>query len=67
MMWAIRNKRTRKWLCGTDHRYSPAHQRTSKDNAMIFDSYELAQAEIRWRQCGRDYEAVPIRIEEVER
>ena len=65
-MWAIRNKRTRKWMYGTKwtNNYD-ARQLTSNDQVMVFDTYEQARLEMRWRQCGRDYEIVPVRIEEV--
>ena len=65
-MWAIRNKRTKKWLYGTDYRYYPRHQRTSEDCAMTWETEEEARHEMRHRGCGKDYEAVPVRIEVLE-
>lgn len=65
-MWAIRNKRTRKWVFGTDYRYNPPRQRTSENRALIFETEKDAQNEIRWRRCGKNYEAVPVRIEVIE-
>lgn len=65
-MYAIRNKRTKKWMFGTDYRRFPPCQRTSEDRAMIFETYEDAQNEFRWRKCGKTYEIVPIRLEALE-
>ena len=65
-MWAIRNKRTRKWLYGTDFRRYPYTQRTSEDKAMTFDEYEDACFEFNRRMCGKSYEVVPVRLEALE-
>lgn len=65
-MWAIRNKRTRKWLYGTDYSGKKIHQRTSEERCMVFETEQIARAEMRWRKCGVNYEAVPIRIEEIQ-
>ena len=62
-MFAIRNKRSMKWLYGTDYRWHPPHQRTSEDKLLIFEDYEEAESQFRWRKCGKDYEVVAIRIE----
>lgn len=62
-MYAIRNKRTRKWLYGTDYRFYPPKQRTSFDRAMIFESEEEATVSFRLRSCGKAYEIIPVRIE----
>ena len=62
-MWAIRNKRTRKWVYGTDYRHYPPTQRTSEDKALILETAEEAEAEMRYRRCGKSYEAVPVRLE----
>lgn len=67
-MYAIRNKRTRKWLYGTDRSFSDGkpRQRTSDDRAMLLETYEEATNELRWRRCGKDYEVVPVRLEALE-
>lgn len=64
-MWAIRNKRTRKWLYGTDYRHYPPTQRTSENKAMLFETCEEAEAEMRYRKCGLSYKAVPVILEEL--
>lgn len=65
-MYAIRNKRTKKWLYGTDYRYHPVRQRTSEDRAMIFEDFESAKAEYICRRCGKEYDIVPVVLEERE-
>ena len=64
-MYAIRNKKTKLWLYGTDYRYHPPHQRTSENKCMIFETYEDALNDFRWRRCGKSYEIVPVRVEEL--
>lgn len=63
-VWAIRNKRTKLWVYGTDRSFADgkARQRTSADRALIFRTEEEARNEMRWRSCGKDYEAVPVRV-----
>lgn len=65
-MWVIRNKRTKKWVYGTDFRYHPYHQRTSEDKAMVWEHYEEALFEFNRRNCGKDYELVLARLEALE-
>ncbi len=65
-MYAIRNKRTGKWLYGTDFRHYPYTQRTSFEQAMTWEMYEAAFSEFKSRMCGKDYEIIPVRIEEIE-
>ena len=64
-MYAIRNRRTKKWVYGTDYRYSPHRQRTSFDCALTYDDYEQAQLDYRHRQCGKDYEIISVIITEM--
>jgi len=61
-MYAIINKRTKKWLYGTDYRYSPNHQRTSHERVLVFEDFESAKAEFIVRKCGKDYDIVPIAV-----
>lgn len=61
-MYAIRNKRTKKWVYGTDYRYSPRRQRTSFDRALTYKDYGHAEIDFMCRQCGKDYEIVPVVI-----
>ena len=64
-MYAIRNKRTKKWVYGTDYRYSPRRQRTSFDRALTYKDYDHAEIDFMCRQCGTNYEIVPVVITEV--
>lgn len=64
-MYAIRNKRTKKWVYGTDYRYSPRRQRTSFDRALTYENYDRAKLDFIGRQCGKDYEIVTVVITEV--
>lgn len=65
-MYAIVNRKTGKWLYGTDFRRDPHTQRTSDDIAMTFGTRERAEAEYAKRQCGKTYEVVAVRIEILE-
>lgn len=69
-MYAIRNKKTKKWVYGTD--YCHPHpkksgrpswqQRTSFDRALIFGDLPNAMLELELRGCGRDYEVVEVEL-----
>lgn len=59
-MYAIINTRTRQFVCGTDHRYCPNHQRTNIQEMLTFESKEEARAEMFGRQCGKDYEVFEV-------
>lgn len=59
-MFAIRNKKTGKFVYGTDKRYMPHHQRTSKDQMLTFDEFIYAAAALKHRRCGKNYEVVEL-------
>lgn len=61
-MWAIRNKRTKKWVYGTWWQDGRDIQRTSDDMARLYDDYESASADMRHRRCGKEYELVPVKL-----
>lgn len=66
-MWAIRHKKTKAWVYGTDHRYWPRRQRTSTERLLTYATHEEAEVDFRCRRCSeRFYEIVPIKIMEVE-
>lgn len=65
-MYAIRNKRSGRWLYGTNYCYFPRRQRTSHDRALIFEDRESAELEFKVRSCGKDYEIIPVRLEALE-
>lgn len=66
-MFAIQNIKTGKFLYGTDYRYFPPHQRTSKNQALTYDSLARAKADFRGRKCGKDYRVVCLKTIEVKR
>ena len=65
IMFAIRNKKTKKWVYGTDHRYWPYRQRTSFEQAMTFPDRETAEFTAHIRRCSKDYEVVEVELKEV--
>lgn len=64
-MFAILNKKTKKWVYGTDYRYSPSRQRTSLHQALTFDSYDAALIAFKSRRCGKSYVIVEVKLMEV--
>jgi hypothetical protein len=66
MPYAIRNRRTKKFVTGTDYRYFPPHQITSTDSAYIYEDEECAIHGKNIRGCGKDYEIVPVMIEVIQ-
>lgn len=66
-MYAILNIKTSKFLYGTDYRYFPPHQRTSRNQALTYDSLARAKADFRGRRCEKDYWVVCLRTIDVKR
>ena len=64
-MYAIRNKKTKKWVYGTDFRYPIGRQRTSFDRALTYKDFDDAKLDFMCRRCGKNYEIVPVVITEV--
>ncbi|HAB6527660.1 TPA_asm: hypothetical protein GZU97_04025 [Listeria monocytogenes] len=63
MMYAIRHKRTKKFVYGTDKRYSKFRQRTSNEQALLFESYFIAHTAFNARQVSHKlYEIVPVEL-----
>ena len=65
-MYAIRNRRTKKYVYGTDRRYFPRHQRTSAEKALIYETYSEAEHDFMARQCGKEYEIIPVYLKPFE-
>ena len=73
-MYAIRHKKTKKWVYGTDFRmrhprmtarkisgkYYSHEQFTSEDKALLFGDYLTSQVDFEYRGCGKDYEIVEV-------
>lgn len=62
-MYAIRNRKTKKWVYRTDYRYHPPHQITTDEKLLIFADLEEALMSAYTRKCGSDYEVVKINVE----
>lgn len=62
-MYAIRNKKTKKWVYGTDYRCDPRKQRTSFDRALTYEHLDSAEIDFMVRGCGKDYKVVPVKLE----
>ncbi|MCF6461484.1 hypothetical protein [Clostridium sp. Cult3] len=61
-MYAIRDKRTKKWLCGTDYSEYPYRQRISHNRALTFEDKEDAEWEFKRRECSKDFEVVEVEL-----
>ena len=57
-MFAIRNKKSGAWVCGTDYRYFPHHQITSFNSAFTYDSEKSAEHAFFTRGCSKRLYAV---------
>lgn len=66
-MFAIQNIKTGNFLYGTDYRYFPPHQRTSRNQALTYDSLATAKADFLHRRCGKDYRVVCLKTIEIKR
>ena len=66
-MYAIINKKTKKFVCGTDHRqFYPAtntfKQIMSFDQALTYEYKEYAEMDIKSRRMSKDYEVVEVKL-----
>lgn len=66
MTFAIKNKRTSKYVYGTDYRHFPPTQRTSTDKMLLYDSREDAEMDFRHRRCGKDYIVIAVIVTETD-
>ena len=67
-MFAIRNKKDKRWVYGTDYRYSKPRQRCSHENVKIYSEMILAENEIALRQINmKNYEIVEVELIEVKK
>lgn len=65
-LFAIRNKRTKKLITGTDYRYNPPHQRTNPFLPPLLFTEATLYREVRHRMISsRYYEVVTINIEPI--
>lgn len=54
--YAIRDKRTGRWVYGTDHRYHPLRQLTSDNRFIVYPTLEDAKQDFEFRRCGKAYQ-----------
>ena len=68
-MYAIQNIETGEFLFGTNFSYDPGanQQRTSLKQMLTFDCLHYAKSDFIWRECGKDYRIVRLKLPEVER
>lgn len=68
-MYAIQNVMTGEFVFGTYFSYDPSEnrQRTSLEQMLTFDKLRYAKSDFIWRECGKDYRIVRIKLPEVER
>lgn len=68
VMYAIQNINTGKFVCGTDYRFHPPHQRTSKSEMLTYSTLaEVSHAFWVKRKCGKNYRIVKLKKPEVEK
>ena len=65
MPYAIQNRRTGKFVVGTDWRFSPPHQRTNAHAGMMFSERFDAEMTMVNRGCGGEYRVVEVKPLEV--
>ena len=66
-MYAIRNKKTKEWVYGTDYQqFYPQtrmfKQRTSEHQALTYNDKEYAEIDMMSRRMSRDYEVVEVKL-----
>ena len=65
MPYAIQNRRTGKFVMGTDWRFHPPHQITDAHAGMMFTQRFDAEITLASRRCGDDYRVVEVKPLEV--
>ncbi len=65
-VYAIVNKKTRKYVCGTNLRVTPHEQYTAYDEMLIFNDLPTAINAFNSRQCGDDYEIVEFTTDDTD-
>ena len=66
-MYAIQNVKTGKFVYGTDYRYHPHRQRTSKNQMLTYEDLLDAKYDFLHRKCGKDYKIVVLETVKVKR
>ncbi|MGF2144051.1 hypothetical protein ACQUEF_01725 [Vagococcus fluvialis] len=62
-MFAIRNKKDKRWVYGTDYRNDPPKQRLSTERAILCKDKESALLEMKLRRVNsKRYEVVEVEL-----
>lgn len=61
-MYAIINQKTMKYVKGTDKRYNPPHQITSKTEMLIYPTAIDAILDMKTRKCGKNYRVCEVEV-----
>ena len=65
-MFAIRNKKDKRWVYGTDYRYNPPRQKLSDEEVKIYKDEATALADARFRQINfNNYQLVSVGLIEL--
>lgn len=67
-MFTIQNRRTGKFVYGTDFNYNPPRQRTDFNRMLTYDDYTSAEVDFWHRGCGKVYRIVelePVKVKRV--
>lgn len=62
MIYAIQNKRTKRFYFGMDCRFEPPRHRTDPELAKLFFSKYSADTEFKIEKFNREYEVVPVKV-----
>lgn len=65
-MYAIKNKRTGRYVYGTDRRRTVFTQLTSAEQALTYESRQRAETDMLLRKCGKDYSVVRVQLVEID-
>lgn len=66
-MFAIQNRKTGKFVYGTNYCYYPRHQRTDFERMLTYDEYSFAESDFLSRGCSKDYRIVELKPVKVKR
>ena len=61
--YVIINKKTNRFLTGTDYRYTPPHQITSDSSMLTFDTMYEACAALRSHACNSNYVVALVTVD----
>lgn len=62
MIYAIQNKRTKRFYFKMDYRFEPPRHRTDPELAKLFFSKYSADVELKIKNFNREYKVVPVKV-----